>query len=69
LAGEARQILELRSSSCDQQVWCGVVEAKAVKLVDGAGEFGDLSAQLQNPERQWIIAHAQPARSAAPSSQ
>jgi hypothetical protein len=49
LAGEARQILELRSSSCDQQVWCGVVEAKAVKLVDGAGEFGDLSAQLQNP--------------------
>jgi hypothetical protein len=46
LIGAARQILELRSSSCDQQAWCSVVEAGALKLVDGAGEFGYLSAQL-----------------------
>jgi hypothetical protein len=68
-AGEApaRQILELCALPRNEQAWRGIVEAGALKLPDRAGEFADLRAQFQNPERYGIVSHMGPAPRAAPA--
>jgi hypothetical protein len=56
----ACKILELCSLSRNQETGRGIIETGALQLANGAGEFGDLRAQLQNPERQGGILHPVP---------
>jgi hypothetical protein len=61
MVGPVRQILELRTLPGNQETRRSIVEAGELKLPDRAGEFADLRAQFQNPERKGIITHARPA--------
>jgi len=56
----AREIVELCSLSRNQETGRGIIETGALQLANGAGEFGNLRAQLQNPERQGDILHPVP---------